>query len=227
MMDYGYLVKLNYSVLVSKYLELPIFFLPSFLVRRLVLDRMLLASQGTIEATCIAIHRGFAINLGGGYHHAKRTHGSGFCIYPDIMMAVAEGRRHGKAQIGILDLDAHQGNGYEEDLLGQEQVTVIDFYNPNIFPMDHSAAERIDDSVFVTRHTTDEEYLGLLDRALQKLEQLDLLIYNAGTDSLKGDPLGRLAISKEGLIKRDEMVFRACKEKRLPVVMLLSGGYTA
>ena len=36
----------------------------------------------------------------------------------------------------------------------------------------------------------------------------DILIYNAGTDILDGDPLGCLSITPEGIIERDEIVFR-------------------
>ena len=36
----------------------------------------------------------------------------------------------------------------------------------------------------------------------------DVLIYNAGTDVLDGDPLGCLSITPEGIIERDEIVFR-------------------
>lgn len=51
------------------------------------------------------------------------------------------------------------------------------------------------------------------------------MIYNAGTDILEGDPLGRLHISARGIIKRDEYVIGLCLKKKVPVVMLLSGGY--
>ena len=51
------------------------------------------------------------------------------------------------------------------------------------------------------------------------------MIYNAGTDCMVGDPLGRLDISEQGIIKRDELVFEACLRHKIPVVMILSGGY--
>ena len=73
---------------------------------------MLLGTQGTIDATMIALKKKWAINLSGGYHHAKRTHGSGFCIYPDIIMALKQAKKLGIKKPIILDLDAHQGNGY-------------------------------------------------------------------------------------------------------------------
>jgi histone deacetylase 11 len=34
-----------------------------------------------------------------------------------------------------------------------------------------------------------------------------MIIYNAGTDCMKNDPLGDLNISPQGIIKRDELMF--------------------
>lgn len=53
----------------------------------------------------------------------------------------------------------------------------------------------------------------------------DIIVYNAGTDILKGDRLGLLAVSADGIIKRDEMVFSKARSQNIPIVMLLSGGY--
>ncbi|KAH9327153.1 hypothetical protein KI387_007331, partial [Taxus chinensis] len=44
-------------------------------------------------------------------------------------------------------------------------------------------------------------------------------------DILSGDPLGRLKVDPEGVVKRDEKVFTFAKEKGVPIVMLTSGGY--
>jgi histone deacetylase 11 len=75
-------------------------------------------------------------------------------------------------------------------------------------------------------YTTTEKYLDLLSQALEKAAQNfepDLLIYNAGTDILDGDPLGRLLVSPDGVKQRDEMVFKFSREKNCPIVMLTSG----
>ncbi|KAK3005048.1 hypothetical protein RJ639_015945 [Escallonia herrerae] len=53
----------------------------------------------------------------------------------------------------------------------------------------------------------------------------ELVVYNAGTDVLDGDPLGRLKISPEGVTSRDEKVFGFARERNIPLVMLTSGGY--
>jgi histone deacetylase 11 len=73
-----------------------------------VLDPMQKATQGSVDAACIAMHRGWAINLAGGYHHACCNKGGGFCIYPDITFVVHFMRKwHGIRRVLIIDLDAH------------------------------------------------------------------------------------------------------------------------
>ncbi len=42
---------------------------------------------------------------------------------------------------------------------------------------------------------------------------------------MSGDPLGQLNISPDGMIQRDELMFRMAFDRRVPIVMVLSGGY--
>jgi acetoin utilization deacetylase AcuC-like enzyme len=89
------------------------------------------ATQGTIDGTCLALEHKWAINLAGGYHHATKSSGGGFCIYPDITMAVHHLRKfHSEiVKVMIIDLDAHQGNGYERDFLGDSNIFILDCFN--------------------------------------------------------------------------------------------------
>lgn len=79
--------------------------------------------------------------------------------------------------------------------------------------------------------TDDAKYLdavkGALPEAFRRCHPPpQLIVYNAGTDVLAGDPLGLLRVTEEGVLRRDEAVFAAAMEHRVPIVMLLSGGYT-
>ena len=53
-----------------------------------------------------------------------------------------------------------------------------------------------------------------------------LAIYNAGTDILRGDRIGRLDVSADGIRERDRYVVDALKERKIPTVIVTSGGYT-
>jgi acetoin utilization deacetylase AcuC-like enzyme len=74
----------------------------------------------------------------------------------------------------------------------------------------------------------DDEYLSWLDNALSSgLRQCepDLVCYIAGADPYKEDQLGGLALTIEGLKKRDELVFRVARARNLPVMVTFAGGY--
>jgi histone deacetylase 11 len=83
-----YLLSLCYSVFVTKVVEAPVLFLPSWLVRWRVLDPMLYATYGSVLAACTAMTRGWAVNLSGGYHHCSKNGGGGFCVYADITLMI-------------------------------------------------------------------------------------------------------------------------------------------
>ena len=122
-----HMMLLNYSLYIGKCVELPICFLPAWLVRWRVLNPMLRATNGTIMASKMAMERGIAINLSGGYHHACCNNGQGFCIYPDITIAIKMMRKaYGISRVMIIDLDAHQGNGHERDFIDDKDVFIID-----------------------------------------------------------------------------------------------------
>ena len=59
-----------------------------------------------------------------------------------------------------------------------------------------------------------------MDRA-----EADLAIYLAGADPYIDDRLGRLSLTKQGLLNRDRMVFEACARVGLPVAVTMAGGY--
>ncbi|KAI6215644.1 Hist-deacetyl domain-containing protein [Aphelenchoides besseyi] len=157
--------------------------------------------------------------------------GGGFCVYADITLALSFLFLNDRIKSAmIVDLDAHQGNGHEHDFANDDRVFILDMFNYQIYPGDFKAKESIKCAIRLESHTTDREYLSKLKKGLQtSLDTFtpDLIVYNAGTDVLDGDPLGRLDISAEGVVKRDEMVFTAAAEHSIPIVMVTSGGYTS
>lgn len=152
-----YLWTLNYSIMVCKYLELPLCFLPGWFIRSQVLEPMTLGTVGSVEASYLAMQKGWAINLSGGFHHASRSHGEGFCIFPDITYISHYLRQiYLVKRIMIIDLDAHQGNGHELDHLNDDNTFIIDAYNHRIYPGDEKAKEAIKCDIDVAYSTSDE-----------------------------------------------------------------------
>jgi histone deacetylase 11 len=134
---------------------MPLFFLPAFLLRWRVLDPMLTATEGSILAVCSALRFGWSVNLSGGFHHASFDRGGGFCVYPDISLAVHYLRtRLGVRRVMVVDLDAHQGNGHERDHLGDPDLFTFDAYNHHVYPNDREAARAIRRDIAVQSSTT-------------------------------------------------------------------------
>ena len=107
-MSKWYLFTLNYSIQLFRCIELPVFFLPAWILRMRLQDPMMRATQGSVDAACIARRTGWAINVSGGYHHAHREGGGGFCIYPDITFITHYMQQwFSYKRILIIDLDAH------------------------------------------------------------------------------------------------------------------------
>ena len=92
------------------------------------------------------MERGWAINLGGGFHHCCAEKGGGFCAYADITLAIrflqrllpdsAPATHQVARKAMIIDLDAHQGNGHERDFMNDKSVYILDIYNRGIYPHD-------------------------------------------------------------------------------------------
>jgi histone deacetylase 11 len=197
------------------------------------------ATQGTIIATREALQHGLSVNLSGGYHHAKPNGGEGFCIYSDIAIAVHSMRDESllapDARVVYVDLDAHQGNGVCHAFRNETRVFIFDMYNSTIYPSyDTDAQARIDCDIRLTGNCSEGEYLaelkgklpGFLD-SVGESTPIGLAIYNAGTDVFKGDVLGGLNVSAEGIAERDAFVVDQLQQRRIPTVMLLSGGYSS
>jgi histone deacetylase 11 len=227
-MSKQYLLSLNYTYFVCRAVEMPLP-LPGCILRWRLLNPMACATQGSVDAACMALKHGWAINLGGGYHHATRTSGGGFCIYPDITFVTHYLEKWFNLQkFCIIDLDAHQGNGHERDHYNFAKYYIIDAYNHYIYPGDAKARQSISEDLRITDSTSDADFRGMVTRSLRKCFsefKPDFVIYNAGTDCLAGDPLGNLNISEQGIIDRDQTVFEECFNAKVPVLMILSGGY--
>lgn len=207
-------------------------------LRSRVLQPMRYATGGTILATQLALKHGRAINLSGGYHHAKPSKGEGFCVYADIPVAIhLLWKERPDLKVMVVDLDAHQGNGVAQSLRheivegSRSRVALFDMYNGQRYPgPDDGTRDYITYNNPLPNGTADEAYLAVLKTKLPKaLDEFkpDLIIYNAGTDILEGDKLGGLSVSAAGILERDKAVFKEAQARKIPLAMVLSGGYTA
>lgn len=180
----------------------------------------------TIAACRYALSEGIAINLAGGTHHAYPDHGEGYCVFNDVAIGVRDLQAEGLARrIVILDCDVHQGNGSAAIFADDPSVFTFSIHGAKNFPY-HKERSNLD--IALPDGTGDEPYLEALQYGLTQSihhAHADIAIYLAGADPFVGDRLGRLALSKEGLQTRDQMVFSACQQAGIPVAITMSGGY--
>lgn len=234
-----YLAQIRQTKHIVKALELPgLARVPAWMLRWAVLRPMRWAVRGTVLAAQAALSAGVAINLSGGYHHAKRSNGEGFSIFSDIAVAIHQLRAEGKIKpgqrIAYIDLDVHQGNGVCQLFRDDRDVFILDMYNSEIYPSyDREARQRIDCELRLSTGCRGEEYLrtlhnnlpGFLD-SISRSGDVALGIYNAGTDVFQGDPLGNLELTPGDVLERDLFTISEFQKRKIPVVMLTSGGYT-
>ena len=206
----------------------PLRFLPSFLVRRAVLEPQLAAAGGTREAVAIAASGGWAANLSGGFHHARPNRAHGFCLINDVALAIEALRSKGeRRRIAIVDLDAHQGDGNAAAFQGDTEVVTLSLHEEALFPHP-KLASTID--VGLPSNTGDDAYGKYVEAALRVLGRQikpEIVIYVAGVDPHVDDPLSSLRCSADGLRRRDERVARFAREMGAGLVVLPAGGYTS
>ncbi len=188
--------------------------------------RTWLAAGGTVLTARLALRHGLACHLAGGTHHAFPNHGSGFCIVNDVAVAarvlLAEGAVR---RLLVVDLDVHQGDGTAWIFAGEERVFTFSAHCASNFPL---RKQHSDLDLPLADGLGDDDYLAAVGERLPGLlEQLrpDLVLYNAGVDPHRGDRLGRLDLSDEGLLRRDHLVLDACLRRRIPIATVIGGGY--
>jgi acetoin utilization deacetylase AcuC-like enzyme len=165
-------------------------------------------------------------NLAGGTHHAFRDRGEGYCVFNDVAVAAAVLLRDGDiARAAVVDCDVHQGNGTAAIFRDEPAVFTFSLHGAKNFPF---RKEVSDLDVTFEDGAGDDEYLTALDEHLPRVLEAhrpDLVFYLAGADPYEGDRLGRLKLTIEGLRARDRRVFDACRSRRIPVAVAMSGGY--
>jgi len=184
-----------------------------------------LAAGGTTRAAREALSRGFAVNLGGGFHHAFAGRAEGFCYVNDLAVAARVLRREGRVRrVAIVDLDVHQGNGTAAIFEGDADTFTLSVHQEWNYPMPKMRSTL---DVGLEDGADDDAYLRALDPALERVWAFrpELVLYQAGADPYRDDQLGGLALTLDGLEARDRRVLEGCAARGVPAVVTLGGGY--
>lgn len=188
--------------------------------------RSLASVGGAIESAIEALKNGIGGNLAGGTHHAFAGHGEGFCVFNDFAVVINYLQKNNLSKkIAVIDLDVHQGNGNASLLKDNKDVFILDMHGKNNYPF-RKIPSTLD--IELEDNTVDDQYLEMLKENIRKVFEFEpeLILYLAGVDALKEDHLGRLSLSKEGLMERDRIVLSESKKRNIPVSLALGGGYS-
>jgi acetoin utilization deacetylase AcuC-like enzyme len=182
-------------------------------------------TAGTVLAAHLAVQNAIGFHLGGGFHHAFPNHGEGFCPFNDIAVAIRVLQKEGAIErAAVVDCDVHQGNGTAAVFGGDPSVFTFSIHQEHNYPawkppgdLDIGLRDRAGDDEYLARVAT------ALNRVVETLPQV--IVYVAGADPYVDDQLGGLGLSKDGLRRRDRLVFSAARARGIPVVVVLAGGY--
>ena len=185
-----------------------------------VRDATLCMLGGQLEAVEHALAHGLAFNLARGFHHAVPQRGSGNCALNGF--ALIAHLRPG-LRVMVVDCDEHGGNGTEEFA-----ARLPNLYAVSIFGTRFGCQGGVRSwACHVTREQGYAEYRRALDQAAALVDEHrpELLVYQAGADCHRNDPKSQLKLSTHEMFERDLQAFRLARQRRLPMLFVVAGGY--
>lgn len=192
-----------------------------------LIERELRIMEGTRLCAEAVRFGGVALNIAGGTHHAFTNKGEGFCLLNDQAIAAQWLLDNNYAKrILIIDLDVHQGNGTAEIFAKEKRVFTFSMHGSDNYPL---KKEKSDLDIPLSSKIEDNAYLRLLELNLNEVFDFfnpDFVFYQCGVDVLATDKLGLLALTQDGVKKRDEFVLEKVNENGLPLVCSMGGGYS-
>ena len=191
-----------------------------------MVERSRRSTGASICAAKAAITDGVSGNLAGGTHHAFSDSGQGYCVFNDVCVAAKTMQYEGAVEnVLIVDCDVHQGNGSSAIAHSDPSLFSFSMHCDKNYPFKKTDGDL---DIALPVGADDEMYLLELQHGLNGiLERFtpNLVFYLAGADPFVDDRLGKLNLTKEGLAKRDRLVFDFFVRQRIPIAFCMAGGY--
>lgn len=180
-------------------------------------DAVRYSNGGVLAAARTALDEGVSGSLSSGLHHATRRFGGGFCTFNGLAIAAIDLLFHRDVRrVLIIDYDAHYGDGTADIIADYNGIDQIDVSSHDVRAITPDANDY------------GQLYLDIISKSLggARIEQYDLVLYNAGMDPHEHCQIGGIpGVTAGVLYERDRMVFERCASKRVPVAFCLAGGY--
>ena len=166
-------------------------------------------------------------------HHAEKNKAMGFCIYNNVAVgAYYLLEKYKLNKVAIIDFDVHHGNGTQDIFYNNEKVLYISTHQFPYYPGSGTEQEKREyNNIFnipLPAGTNSDEYLNAYEFVLKKTKEFkpDFILFSAGFDAHKDDPLAQLNLKSNDfykLTKRTlELSKSLCDGK---IVSILEGGY--
>lgn len=173
-----------------------------------------------------------------GLHHARRNASAGFCVFNDIGVAIEYLRTtYGVRRIAYIDIDAHHGDGVFYEYESDPDLLFVDFHEDGhfIYPGTGHAYETGRGVAAGTKmnlplpmNAEDDEFLGLWPGAEAFIDQFqpEIILLQAGADSLQGDPVTDMALTtRPHAFTTERLRYLADKHCEGRMLVLGGGGY--
>lgn len=182
-------------------------------------DGVLAINGGNLLAARMALEDGIAANVAQGFHHAGPPNGGGFCTFNGLALVAA---MHPELEVLVLDCDEHGGDG-----TAQFTKSLPNLFNFSICGSTMGAFEGARSIVRKVPPSDESQAWTYLNEAMDLISERrpHLVIYQAGMDPHRDDPLSRSKMSGEFLAKRDEFVMETLLRLAIPFFFVLAGGY--
>jgi len=180
-----------------------------------------------------------AVSLGGGYHHAGKEYGGGFCIFNDIAILIESLRtKYGLKRFLVLDHDVHAGNGTSDIYYRDPSVLFISLHQDphTLYPgtgfvhqIGEAEGEGFNVNVPLPAGTSDDTFLYALNEIFLPMAdefKPEIIVSNGGSDPHFADSLGNLAFTIQGFFSLSSLVREVAEQVCDGKYVLLCGsGY--
>ncbi len=169
-------------------------------------------------------------------HHAESGVPMGFCLFNNVAVAAAAGRRLGAERIVVVDWDVHHGNGTQQIFARRPDVLTISTHQYPLYPGTGAADETGEGegrgravNCPLPAGQTDADYGQVFDEIVMPIADAfrpQLVLVSAGFDAHVADPLGDMRVTERGFAamctRLRELADRHAEGR---LVLVLEGGY--
>ena len=145
----------------------------------------------------------------GGLHHASRDNAAGFCVFNDCGVVIDTLRSHyGIQRVAYVDIDVHHGDGLYYPYESDPDLVYADIHEDGrfLYPGTGAETERgkgpgagLKLNIPMKPGSGNAEFMAEWERveAHLRAHKPEFIVFQAGADSIAGDPLAHLQYTPE------------------------------